>query len=89
MYQSTRGVFHIANTLRACFDLMIDNNFAVIRGMHEDFICNEKYTNIVFEKAKSLVGLSNWADIDVFLGKEYMLSWLRYKEEFKDVFRLA
>lgn len=55
-------------------------NFAVAQGMNEDFICNEKYDNLVFEKVAILQSLPNWADIDAFILKEYKLKWVKYKE---------
>ena len=75
------GKFFIANTIRACLDLLIQGDFAVAQGMNEDFICNENYDNIVFEKVNVLWGLPNWAEIDAFMHREYKLKRVRFLKE--------
>ena len=78
------GVYFVADTIRALLDLLNANNLTIAQGAKEDFICNDKYTSIFFEKVILLKNNSNWKDIDKFMEKEYMLQWLRYKEE-KDI----
>ncbi len=75
------GTYTIANTIRALLDLLYEGNFAVAQGMNEDFICNSKYDNEVFEMVMKLRQRPNWNDIDEFMGKEYKLKWLKYKEK--------
>ncbi|MCR5797636.1 MAG: hypothetical protein K6G63_06935 [Eubacterium sp.] len=75
------GTYTIANTIRALLDLLYEGNFAVAQGMNEDFICNSKYDNEVFEMVMKLRQRPNWEEIDSFMGKEYKLKWLKYKEK--------
>lgn len=74
------GTFKIANTLRALLDLLVAGQFSLAQGMNEDFICNSAYDDEVFEKVSMLKTLSNWEQIDSFMGKEYKMKWLTYKE---------
>lgn len=76
----TDEVFPVANHIRALLDLLEGGKFTVAQGMREDFICNEKYTPLVFSKVFSMRCLPNWGDIDDFMRKEYRLDWLKYKE---------
>lgn len=79
------GEFYIANTIRACLDLLIMGNFATAQGMNEDFICNENYDSLVFEKALQLRGLPNWGDINAFMLREYKLKWFNYLKKCGDM----
>lgn len=74
---------NVANTLRACIDLLITGNYISSQGMKNDFICNDKLTPVLFDKVYSLKtkGISNWAQISYRMGKEYGLQWLNYLEE--------
>ena len=74
-------LFVVANTIRALLDLLFDGNFSVAQGMNNDFICNDKYDNEVFNKVNEMRVLSHWPDIDSFMEKEYKLKWLIYKEK--------
>ncbi len=73
---------NVANTLRACLDLMEDGLFSLAGGMKEDYIANDIYTKDIFEQAEKLIRMSDEAkgrEIDRFLEKEYELQWLDYK----------
>lgn len=74
------GTFYIADTLRALLDLLIIGNYGLAQGAKEDYICNDKYTEEFFSKVIQLKNLDNWKEIDKFMGKEYMMEWVRYKE---------
>jgi hypothetical protein len=71
-------LFNVANHIRALLDLVAEGNFAVAQGMKEDFICNDDYTDIIFEKVWILRNLNRWNEIDVFMSKEYDKEWINY-----------
>ncbi|MDR1590189.1 MAG: hypothetical protein LBS51_08380 [Oscillospiraceae bacterium] len=73
--------YAVANHIRALLDLLEIGNFAAAQGMNDDFICNDNYTAEVFDKVSHMRGLSHWAAIDRFMGKEYRMKWLRYKQK--------
>jgi hypothetical protein len=75
------GLFNVANHIRALLDLLADGNFSIAQGMRDDFICNEDYTDEVFNKAIMLVNASNWIEIDSFLEREYRNRWVEWKGE--------
>lgn len=71
-------VYYVANHIRALLDLLDMGNFAVAQGMREDFICNEEYTDEVFEQVSKLKEHKNWERIKEFMGKEYKLDWVNF-----------
>ena len=73
-------LYSTANHIRALIDLIAEGNFSVAQGMKEDFICNDDYTSVVFEKVLMLKTLPHWKQVDAFMGKEYGCQWLGYKE---------
>lgn len=73
-----KGTHHIANTLRALLDLLVEGSFGIAQGAKEDFICNDKYTKEFFSKVYMLKSMSNWQDINKFMQKEYMFEWDGY-----------
>lgn len=73
-------IYSVANHIRALLDLLEDSKFTVAQGMREDFICNESYTQMIFEMVHSMKKLKNWDDIDSFMKKEYRLDWVKYKQ---------
>lgn len=75
------GNYKVANTIRALLDLLVQGNYGVAQGMKDDFICNDKYTPEVFSLVSKLVNQPNWKEIDAFMGKEYKMQWLHYKED--------
>lgn len=74
------GTFPVANHIRALLDLLEDGKFSVAQGMREDFICNEKYTPLVFEKVWELREVPHWTAVDEFMKRGYRLDWLTFKE---------
>lgn len=70
--------YNVANHIRAVLDMIEEGNFGVVQGFKEDFICNDKYTEEIFEQVLKLKDNSNWEDIKKFMGREYKLLWLDY-----------
>lgn len=73
--------FCVANTIRACLDLLYEGNFAVAQGMNEDYICNESYDDTVFSLVYALHEHDNWGEINEFMKREYRMKWLNYLKE--------
>lgn len=73
--------YNVANHIRACLDLLVEGNFPTTQGMRDDFICTDEYDEEIFKKDCMLKELSNWKDIDDFMGKEYKIKWLNFKEK--------
>ena len=73
------GNFFAANHIRALLDLLEEGNFPTAQGMRDNFIDNPKYTKEIFRKVMLLKGLSHWKKIDKFMGKEYMMEWVKFK----------
>ena len=68
-----------ANHIRALLDLLELGKFSVAQGMNRDFICNDRYTEEIFDKVYSMKSLPGWHEIDRFMGREYYGKWLNYK----------
>lgn len=77
--------FYVANTIRACPDLLYEGNFAVAQGMNEDFICNDIYDDEVFSLVYSMREHENWENISEFMKREYRMKWLNYLKQKGDV----
>lgn len=75
-----KGRVSVANHLRACVDLIADGQFSAVQGMRENFIDDDTYDEAIFEKVLELRNKPNWDEIDIFMGHEYMMRWIRYKE---------
>ena len=71
--------YPVANHIRALLDLIETGKFSVAQGMNNDFICNDAYTEEIFDKVALMKGFSHWQDIDRFIGREYYGKWLDYK----------
>ena len=76
-----KGNYAVANHIRALLDLLEAGYFSVAQGMNNDFICNDDYTDEVFDKVALMKGLPHWRDIDLFMGCEYYGKWLDYKRK--------
>lgn len=72
------GRFCVANHIRACLDLMVENKLSLIEGMNNDFICNENYDKEIFKKVLEIRHLPNWENINLFMEKEYLLKWINF-----------
>lgn len=71
--------FNVANHIRACLDMLEQGDFLNLQGMKKDFICDDKYTLEIFQKAYLLQKASNWLQIDNFLLREYGREWEEWK----------
>lgn len=71
--------YNVANHIRALLDLLELGKFTLAQGMNKDFICNDDYTNEVFDHVMILSSSPIWPDIDHFMEKEYLAKWLNYK----------
>lgn len=74
--------FAVANHIRALLDLLVAGKFSIAQGMKNDYICNDKYTEEIFEKVLLLKNNKNWNEIDNFMEKEYLSQWYNYKIQF-------
>lgn len=77
------GKYNVANHIRALLDLINLNKFSVAQGMNDDFICNEKYDEEIFEKIyelKHIKSSNEWDKIDKFMIKEYRRKWYNFKK---------
>ena len=72
--------YNVANHIRAILDLLEIGNFSLAQGMNKDFICNDEYTEEIFEQVRKLRNTPYWDEIDKFMGKEYFSEWLKYKK---------
>ena len=72
------GTFFIANHIRALLDLIEEGNFPTAQGMRDNFICNDKYTQEIFQKVILMKNLSHWQKISAFMADEYMLEWIKF-----------
>lgn len=70
--------YAVANHIRAIIDLLITGKYTIAQGMKEDFICNEDYTQEIFEKVIILKEQPNWNEINNFMSKEYKMKWVNY-----------
>ncbi len=50
-------------------------HFNVVQGMRDNFICNEAYTEEIFERVAILKGTLNWNEIKRFMYKGYGSAW--------------
>lgn len=75
------GTYNVANHIRALLDLLYVGNLSVAQGMNEDFICNKKYNQEIFDKVIMMSFLPHWDKIDRFMAKEYGKQWINYKKE--------
>ena len=73
------GTHAVANHIRALLDLLELDNYSAAQGMNRDFIGNDDYDTIVFDKVAMMKDLPNWQKIDNFMGSEYYGKWLDYK----------
>ena len=73
--------YSVANHIRALLDLVEQGNFYIAQGMNKDYICNDYYTDEIFNLVSKMRYLNHWCEIDDFMGKEYYSKWLRFKKE--------
>lgn len=75
------GLFCVANTIRACLDLLLESKFDIAQGMNEDFIGNDKYDIEIFKRVYEMRILNNFRYINDFMEREYRMKWINYKME--------
>lgn len=76
-----KGRMLVASHMRACLDLIEENNFGTARGMRDLFLSDDSLAPIVFRQVIKLKNTQNWLNIDAFLGREYGCMWLDFKKE--------
>ena len=74
-------LYHIADHIRACLDLLELGDFSNAQGMRKDYICNENYNDIIFQKVSLLRASPFWLQIAQFMEKEYLMKWLNFQKE--------
>lgn len=72
--------FPSAHHVRACLDLIALGKIACAQGMRENYLDNEHWTLVIFEKICLCRGQENWPLIDKFMGEEYGKDWTNYVE---------
>ena len=71
----------IANHIRALLDMIEKKRFSLAQGMRMDFIGDESFNDIVFEKVLLLRNSPNWPEIDNFMEHEYLMDWVRFRRD--------
>lgn len=74
--------FCVANHIRAILDLISEGSFSLAKGMRENFICNEKYTEEIFNKVILLKNSPNWNEIHEFMRREYYRKWSTFERSY-------
>lgn len=70
----------VATHLRACLDMLERGHHVAAQGMRDNFLGNEELTPLLFEKVAMLRESEHWPAIDKLMGREYLMSWLEFKE---------
>lgn len=70
--------YNVANHIRALLDMLLIGNYGYAQGMKEDYICNEQYTDEIFNQVLKLKNENNWHEINNFMKKEYKTKWIDY-----------
>ncbi len=73
--------YYVANHIRAVLDCLELGDFSTIQGMRDELIDNNNYTKEIFDKVYQMRNLSNWKAIDQFMGSEYYMQWVSYKNK--------
>lgn len=63
---------NVANHIRAILDLLEDKSFSILGDFKNDFVCNDKYTNEIFNKVSLLLPSK---EIEDFMHKTYGKEW--------------
>lgn len=77
-YLDSLEVYNVANHIRALLDMLVVGNYGYAQGMKEEYICNDKYTDEIFNHVYLLRNIDNWNEINGFMEKEYKLKWLSF-----------
>ena len=70
--------YNVANHIRSLLDMLLIGNYGYAQGMKEDYICNEQYTDEIFNQVLKLKNENNWHEINNFMKKEYKTKWIDY-----------
>jgi hypothetical protein len=73
--------FAVANHLRACLDMLEEQDFSNLKGMYHDYLGNDDYLSLFFEKVSQMQKLPIWKQIDNFMEHEFKMKWLRYRRQ--------
>ena len=76
-------IYPIANHIRACLDMLQAGDFSNLQGMRHDYICTDRYDDKIFHDVWKMRVLPSWEAIDHFMEKEYLMKWVRFREEQK------
>lgn len=71
----------VANHIRALLDMLIANDFANAQGMRDQYLCNSKYNEEIFQKILLLKEKENFSDIHQFMCSEYKMQWMKFYNE--------
>lgn len=74
------GKYAVANHLRACLDMLEDSDFSNLHGMYHDYLGNDIYLPMFFQKVWTMRCLSTWQQIDNFMEKEFLMKWVYFKQ---------
>ena len=58
--------------------MLLIGKYGYAQGMKEDYICNEQYTDEIFNQVLKLKNENNWHEINNFIKKEYKTKWIDY-----------
>lgn len=73
------GTYNVANHIRAILDLISKKRFDLVSNFNNDFICNDVYTNEIFEKVALLLPDN---EIYNFMYKTYGRIWKKWIGEY-------
>ncbi len=71
----------IANHVRALLDMIEQGRFTVAQGMNGDYLDDDSFSEVIFEKVSLLKSYPNWHDIDCFMARECRMAWVRFKKD--------
>ena len=60
--------------------MLVSGNYGYAQGMKEEYICNEQYTDQIFNQVLKLRDAGNWYHINEFMKREYKLEWIKFLE---------
>lgn len=79
-YLDSSKRYNVANHIRALLDMLVSGNYGYAQGMKEEYICNEQYTDQIFNQVLKLRDTGNWYHINEFMKSEYKLEWIKFLE---------
>lgn len=73
------GMVPVAGHVRACLDLIERGLYGSAQGMRDDFLDDPLTDDPIMSHVMMLRNREDWPDIDRFMGREYLVTWLDYK----------